>query len=510
VNNTGVIQAQTIDTRNGTIRLLGDMDTGVVNAGGTLDASAPNGGNGGFIEASAAHVNIASTAQITTLAPMGTTGTFLIDPQDFRIGLLATDNISGATLSALLVNNSVSISTNIAADTSVPGATFTRNANIARPGEFGDIFVNEAVSWNGAAAPGASTTLTLTALRDVNINQAITAVSGNLVVCCGRDVNVRAAITTTRGSVSLNGGNDVNLFAGSALSVTNGNINMCAGHDVIVNSQVTLVNSAITPAEGLGLSAGLTLSAGNAGTGPGVASGTVTINPLLPIAVTRSAAPLLDIFINYNPTSYATPTDYSTATSFTLVVGGGINLTQRMLVYPGGADKTADGTNTAIFTSLQGLPAGVSLVAGPGSSATFDTAIAGVNKPITFSGFTLGGANAANFALPVACCGPAVTRTIGNITPAVVVVPPVVVVAATDLLPLVQNEPESEFPRGVPGLSLGLLGGGVNMPPVLLAVAPPVIPQEVEVVPQAPVGVTPVAVPPVYLPPVRLRKRDRN
>ena len=48
VNNTGVIEAQTVEARNGTIRLLGDNQNGVVNVSGTLDASAPNGGNGGY------------------------------------------------------------------------------------------------------------------------------------------------------------------------------------------------------------------------------------------------------------------------------------------------------------------------------------------------------------------------------------------------------------------------------------------------------------------------------
>ena len=93
VNNTGVIQARTLETRNGVISLMGDMADGAVNLHGTLDASAPNGGDGGKIETSAASVNIADEAHITTLAPQGVTGTWLIDPQDFTVA--AGGNISG-------------------------------------------------------------------------------------------------------------------------------------------------------------------------------------------------------------------------------------------------------------------------------------------------------------------------------------------------------------------------------------------------------------------------------
>jgi hypothetical protein len=53
VNNTGVIEARTLQHREGRILLLADMNSGTVNAGGTLDASAPAGGNGGFVETSA-------------------------------------------------------------------------------------------------------------------------------------------------------------------------------------------------------------------------------------------------------------------------------------------------------------------------------------------------------------------------------------------------------------------------------------------------------------------------
>src|SRR5450759_3809060 len=207
VNNTGVIQAQTIENHNGTIKLLGDMQSGTVNVSGTLDASAPNGGNGGFLETSAATVNIANDAKITTAAPMGLTGTWLIDPQDFTIGVRG--NIAGTTLSALLVTNSVVISTATGADATVAGTPPVTSLYTTTPGN-GDINVNQAVSWT---ATPSTTTLTLNAVRDVNVNQAISPTNGNLVVCCGRDINVNAAITTVNGSVLLGAGHNINLNA---------------------------------------------------------------------------------------------------------------------------------------------------------------------------------------------------------------------------------------------------------------------------------------------------------
>jgi filamentous hemagglutinin family protein len=83
VNNTGVIEARTVENHAGTITLLGGMAAGSVQVGGTLDASAPNGGNGGFIETSAAVVNIANDSRVSTLAAAGKTGLWLIDPVDF-------------------------------------------------------------------------------------------------------------------------------------------------------------------------------------------------------------------------------------------------------------------------------------------------------------------------------------------------------------------------------------------------------------------------------------------
>jgi len=50
------------------------MMAGTVSVGGTLDASAPNGGNGGLRRDLAAHVEVAADARVTTPRPWGCTG----------------------------------------------------------------------------------------------------------------------------------------------------------------------------------------------------------------------------------------------------------------------------------------------------------------------------------------------------------------------------------------------------------------------------------------------------
>ena len=516
VNNTGVIQAQTIENHNGTIRLMGDMQSGTVNVGGTLDASAPNGGNGGFIETSAAHVKIANDVNITTAAPKGVTGTFLIDPLDFNIGAGAGDDIRGTTLAALLVTNSVVISTVAPPPDTLNGGSTppltSFNRAIAGAGN-GDINVNESIGGAGplwTAAPN-TTTLTLNALRDVNINQSIVATNGTLVVCCGRDINVIAAITTTNGSVLLSAGNDINLLATGAMTTTNGNMTLCAGHDVNVIGKITLTQTTgIVPSQSLGLARGLVLSAGNAATGPGAAGGTVIlplVGALRPSVTGESAAIPAPVTITYNPVSYLAggQTDYSTS----LILVDAV-LTQFMLVHPGGADKTFDGTTTATFTGLQGNPAGVTL--NGGGVANFANTGPGLNIPIAYTGFGLTqgavvtGGTGLNFALPTPCCG-VVPGTTGNIAPAVVVVPPAVLIpGAAALTALAPESPQFEFAplalQIVPGINL--TSTGIRMPPIQLAEAAPVPTEALGLVPP-PVEVVP-PVPPAPLPP----RRDRN
>ena len=59
INHTGITRARTLaENKKGKIILLADMAVGNTTVAGTLDASAPNGGDGGFIETSAANVKI--------------------------------------------------------------------------------------------------------------------------------------------------------------------------------------------------------------------------------------------------------------------------------------------------------------------------------------------------------------------------------------------------------------------------------------------------------------------
>ncbi|UJJ30659.1 YDG domain-containing protein [Halopseudomonas maritima] len=153
VNNSGQIRAQTVAERDGKIVLLADMQSGTATIDGTLDASAPASGDGGFIETSGAHVTIADSTQITTQAEHGETGTWLIDPNDFTVAASDGD-ITGATLSSQLASTSVEIQ-------SVNGAT---DGN-------GDVFVNDSVSWN-------ANTLTLNAERDIQVNASLNASGG--------------------------------------------------------------------------------------------------------------------------------------------------------------------------------------------------------------------------------------------------------------------------------------------------------------------------------------------
>ncbi len=209
VNNEGIIEAQTIENKEGKIILLAGMEAGTTNVAGTLDASAQTG-NGGFIETSGAKVKIADSVNLTTKAHnvdngSGKNGTWLIDPHDFTIAASGGD-ISGSTLSTALQLNDVTIQTLLASVNCTGAACGAGNA-----AGNGDIFVNDTISWSS------NQTLTLSAFRNININQTITATgaAGRLNLEYGQGTN-DGVIGPTPATYNVNA--KVNLQAGDNFS----------------------------------------------------------------------------------------------------------------------------------------------------------------------------------------------------------------------------------------------------------------------------------------------------
>ncbi|MDZ4212373.1 MAG: YDG domain-containing protein, partial [Methylotenera sp.] len=144
-----------------------------VNVGGSLDASAPNGGHGGFVETSASNVVIQSGATVTA----GDGGAWLIDPTNITIDSTAASTIAGA----------LNTGTNVTQTTSSGGT------------DAGDITVASAITWTGTGA------LILNADHDININAAISGSNGGLTLNAANAISATAAVNVK--DFNLNNGN---------------------------------------------------------------------------------------------------------------------------------------------------------------------------------------------------------------------------------------------------------------------------------------------------------------
>lgn len=221
VNNSGIIEARTVENHAGVITLLGGMTAGTVNVGGTLDASAPNGGNGGFIETSAAHVKIANATRVTTAASAGEFGTWLIDPQDYTVAASGGD-ITGTLLSDNLGTTSINL------QSSAGGTAGAGNVN-----------VNATVTWS------ANTTLTLTASHNVNINAPVTAT--------GNTAALVIAPNTANGTETASGTGIYNLNNGAAitLSGTNPGLTIAGTAYTVINALGAMGSTTGTDLQGM-------------------------------------------------------------------------------------------------------------------------------------------------------------------------------------------------------------------------------------------------------------------
>ncbi|MCP3395654.1 filamentous hemagglutinin N-terminal domain-containing protein [Bradyrhizobium sp. CCGB20] len=173
VNNSGVVQAASIGSRNGRILLLGDSRYGEVNAGGTLRARS--------VETSAAKVKLAADLKVDTLG-----GRWLIDPVNITI-----DANYAAALQTALASGDVTVTTS---------GSGTDAGNIA---------VNASINW-------ASHILTLRADNTISINAPLTSTGTTSL----DGLVLQYAQTTSTGTYSVNA--PVNLAAGSLFQTQSG------------------------------------------------------------------------------------------------------------------------------------------------------------------------------------------------------------------------------------------------------------------------------------------------
>lgn len=436
VNNTGHIQAHTIQNINGTIKLLADMQSGTVNVGGTLDVSGTGAGQtGGNITATGQHVGLFG-GHINASGDAGG-GTVLIGG-DLHGANSAIPNASATYVSADSTINADAITNGNGGKVIVWANGVNRyNGNISARGgaQGGDGGFTEVSGKNNLVFAGyvdllAPNGKTGTLLLDP-LNLTIQAAAPNVNGTVGSDLNVavnspniffadygalNSIITTGQvvtqlntANVTLQATNDITVAAAiDASGNTAGKaLTLQAGHDVIINAALTTasvgggsmdliagnnvtVGAAITAAGG-----SVELSAGNNGTG----TGTVTFG-----AVTAA-----NLTIRFNPVSYTTTSAEIAAYAPKATLTGIFDARAWTFVDNTSAtalSKPFDGTTAATlntpFTFLNG-PDGhtagqvVSLSAG---SANFNTAHVVGSSTVTFTGYSLSaGGDSADYAL---------------------------------------------------------------------------------------------------------------
>ncbi|MDO9023618.1 YDG domain-containing protein, partial [Zwartia sp.] len=384
IDRTTVIKADAIRVGNGgRISVWSDAATifeGKISARGGAQA-----GDGGFVETSGKQVILAETASVDTLAPMGKTGMWLLDPVNWTIATSGGDETPASIAASLASSDRTIVADN-------------------------DINVNDAVTWSTPQD------LTLNAGHDVNVNAAITAstAGAQLIIIAGNDVSIAGAITAS------GAGNQVNVTAARDITATgeitassaDTLVSMTAGQDISVGtvttdgggSMVLRANRNVTldlasAAAGTGT---VTLIADNDGTGPGVEGGTV----ILGTGITA-----VNTVIRFNPVTYALTS--SEVAAYEIKIGG--NKDVRAWVFTQAENKVYDTTTTGTL-SFDGTPTDASAVTLNAGTATFDDKNVGDSKTVTYSGYSLGGVDT-NLAL-YSSSG---THT-ANITPAALVV----------------------------------------------------------------------------------------
>jgi filamentous hemagglutinin family protein len=204
VNNTGLIEANSLDDISGEVILF--AHGGTANVSGTIESV------GGFVETSGKELSVADGTVIKAKK-------WLIDPVDVVIesngGNIGTASVSASAIETALENASVEIQA-------------TNN-----------ITVNEAITVEQG------NTLTLNATKDLNVNAKMTVSWGTLDLRAFNDMNINETIDIQSPNISLNMiyGNKLNLAMNSDKTAFIGKVNLLQDTYLNINyDHYTIIN----------------------------------------------------------------------------------------------------------------------------------------------------------------------------------------------------------------------------------------------------------------------------
>lgn len=280
VNNTGIVQAQSIQNKNGTIILSAGNESGVVNVSGTLDVSGSQQ-TAGKVQLLGNKVNLVN-ANINASGDYGggevlVGGNFRGSGPQPNAQFTSMDSVSVINANANLSGNGGRIAlwsentTTVAGALNAQGGSQTGNGgyietsgnqlklsntasiNTKAPNGKMGTWLLDPTNWTIATTGGdetpaqvetslASTNRTITATNDINVNNAITwSTPQALTLDAGHDVNINGVITasTAGAKVILIGGNNVNINEVITASGAGNQINVTATNNVFIKDAMT-------------------------------------------------------------------------------------------------------------------------------------------------------------------------------------------------------------------------------------------------------------------------------
>lgn len=275
VNQSGLVQANTVRERNGVIELvasdavtLGEQsvtrasgntaepgDGGRIEiksegsfrdvASSVIDVSGGVGGDGGFVEVSATALSAIRSTIDGRAAPGGQGGHLLIDPEDIILGSSGTDTIGSGNVGANDPPTTLTLDVNTAfVGFSQISLQATRNIQLTA-GTLWDLAAS-----TGVSSPGSL--LTLEAGNNITIGNGASLVAGegwSVRLQAGRDFETDTVRPGT-GNISLSGTGSIegregnlNLLAGNNITVAAGSIRTMGGGNINVQAVGGNVNS---------------------------------------------------------------------------------------------------------------------------------------------------------------------------------------------------------------------------------------------------------------------------